>query len=189
MTLKLLIGLTGPARCGKTTAQRIIADRYGLARLALADPIKDALAAMLWLEPEALDGAAKERPLPWLGKSPRELMQTLGTEWGRDLVTQDLWLRIAEQRLAHLEDIEGDAYQGAVIGDIRFPDEAEWLRAHGGTLIHIHRQDVPAVRGHVSEAGVPHARSDRIVTNDGDLADLQERLTHIIDDVIDRRAA
>jgi hypothetical protein len=189
MTTKLLIGLTGPARCGTSTAQRIIADRYGLARINLADPLKDALGAMLMLDERHLEGELKEQPLPWLGKSPRELMQTLGTEWGRDCVTHDLWLRVAEQRLAHLEDIEGDAYQGAVIGDVRFPNEADWLRANGGTLIHVYRRDLPGVRDHVSETGIAHARGDRIVTNDGDFDDLEERLTHLIDDAIDRRAA
>ncbi|RAH37436.1 deoxynucleotide monophosphate kinase [Halomonas sp. SL1] len=189
MTIKLLIGLTGPARCGKTTAQHIIAERFGLARINLADPIKDALGAMLDLDDERLNGALKETPLPWLGKSPRELMQTLGTEWGRDTVARDFWLRVAEQRLAMLENLEGDAYQGAVVGDIRFPDEAYWLRAHGGTLIHLYRPGVEPVRAHASEAGVAMGGADRVVTNGGDIHELGQRITETIDQIIDGRAA
>ncbi|MBB3192079.1 deoxynucleotide monophosphate kinase [Halomonas cerina] len=189
MTIKLLIGLAGPARCGKSTAQRIIADRYGLARLNFADPLKDALGAMLDLDDRHLNGELKEEPLAWLGKSPRELMQTLGTEWGRDQVAQDFWVRVAQQRLAQLEDIEGDAYQGAVISDVRFPQEAEWLRAHGGTLIHLYRPGTEPVRSHRSEAGIPLARQDRVVTNGGDLDELNARLTLTIDEIIDMRAA
>ncbi|MCH4563374.1 hypothetical protein MKP05_09550 [Halomonas sp. EGI 63088] len=186
MTLKLLIGLTGAARCGKSTAQRIIADRYGLARINFADPIKDALGAMLDLDDRHLNGELKEQPLPWLGKSPRELMQTLGTEWGRDLVAPDLWTRVARQRLAQLEDAEGDAFQGAVFSDVRTPQEAEWIRTHGGTVIHLYRPGTAPVRPHATELGVALHRLDRVITNGGDLDELNARLTLAMDELIDQ---
>jgi hypothetical protein len=188
MTIKLLIGLAGPARCGKSTAQRIFAERFGLARINFADPIKEGLGAMLDLDVHALDGAAKETPLPGLGKSPRELMQTLGTEWGRHQCGSEFWIRVAQRRLAMLEDIEDECFQGAVFSDVRFEEEAAWIRAQGGQVIHLTRTDAAPVRGHASEAGVARAPNDAIVCNDVDLDDLDDRLTQLIDTIIDQIA-
>ena len=186
---KLLIGLTGPARCGKSTAQTIIADRFGLARINFADPLKDGLGAMLGLNERHLAGELKEAPLPWLGKSPRELMQTLGTEWGRELVANDLWVRVARQRLALMEDTEGDAFQGAVFSDVRFPQEADFIRRHGGTVIHLYRTGNADVRPHISEAGIALHKHDQLITNGGDLDELNARLTIAVEQMIDAGGA
>ncbi|TFH84939.1 deoxynucleotide monophosphate kinase [Billgrantia azerbaijanica] len=197
MTIKLLLGLAGPARAGKSTAQGIIADRFGLARVNFADPIKDALAAMLWLDERHLAGELKEKPLGWLPHSPRELMQTLGTEWGRELYGTGFWTTVAQQRLARLEDIEGERFQGAVFSDVRFESEARWIRNHGGTVIHLQRNDAQPVRSHPSEAGIPLKHGDLIVANNGDLIvanngdldELRSRLTQAVDSLIDARVA
>ncbi len=155
----LLIGLAGPARCGKSTAQALLAEEFGLVRLNFADPIKDALTTMLDIDFHSLEGAAKEEPLYHLGRSPRELMQTLGTEWGRELCGSDWWIKVAERRLAMFEGIEGDAYSGAVISDVRFNEEADWLRNRGG--------GPPAPRGTRAGARPANSASTRAPTTPG----------------------
>lgn len=92
---QLLIGLTGSARSGKTTAAKHMAIEHGLLHYAFAQPLKAMLAQGMNLTDDHLEGALKEQPLPWLGKAPRELMQLLGTEWGRGMVHSDLWLLLA----------------------------------------------------------------------------------------------
>lgn len=186
---KLLIGLTGAARCGKSTAQTIIAERFGLAPINFADPIKDALGAMLDIDAHALDGTAKETPLPGIEISPRELMQTLGTEWGRTHCGTDFWIKLAERRLAMLEDVEAANYQGAVFSDVRFPEEADWIRRHGGTVIHLYRPDTAEVRAHISEAGTALHKRDQLITNGGDLDELNARLTLAVEQLIDAGGA
>jgi hypothetical protein len=58
---------------------------------------------MLGLKDEHFfDRQLKETPLPVIGKSPREIMQTLGTEWGRRLVNPDLWVCLAEREVEKL---------------------------------------------------------------------------------------
>jgi hypothetical protein len=83
----ILIGLHGKAHAGKDTVGQMLVG-YGLDRVAFADPIKRMLIEGLGLTAEHFDSPLKEEPIPWLGKSPRQLMQTLGTEWGRDLVNR-----------------------------------------------------------------------------------------------------
>lgn len=166
----VLIGLAGAARSGKTTAAAELAAHFGFVQYAFAQPLKAMLAEGLNLSVAQFEGAQKEAPLPWLGKSPRELMQTLGSEWGRGMVHRELWLRVARQNLDNLADCHPQA-PGIVISDVRFEDEAAFVRQCGGVLVHILRPDAPPVRAHASEAGVAIGDNDLTIHNDGDLAE------------------
>lgn len=183
-----LIGIAGRARSGKSTAQAILADEFGMARINFADPIKDALTTMLGVDFHALDGAEKEAQLEGLGLSPRHLMQTLGTEWGRHQCGSDFWIAVAERRLAQLEDAEGDSYPGAVFSDVRFNEEAEWIRRKGGLLIHLQRDDAAQVREHASERGIYPRRGDIHLDNSGSLTDLRHALIRALAQHANRRA-
>ena len=161
-----LIGLTGPAGAGKDTVAATLAREYDFVRMSFASPIKDALVSMFGLDRAVFSGAAKEAPIDWLGKSPRQLMQTLGTEWGRGLVRDDVWIRHAERRLAYHLAISGRI----VITDVRFDNEAAWLRRRGGHVWHVVRTDRARVNPHTSEAGVQfdaEAGDDLIDNNHG----------------------
>lgn len=175
-----LIGLTGRARSGKDTAANYLAAQFGLLVYALASPLKLALLDMLNLPASALEGAAKEQPLPWLGKSPRELMQLLGTEWGRNLVHPQLWLMLADMNLAnHLE--ASPHARGFVISDVRFDNEADWIRAKGGVVAHLHRPEATEVAAHSSEWGVTQRDGDLFLLNDGGLHNLYADLDDVME--------
>jgi hypothetical protein len=64
-----------------------------------------------------IEGDLKEAVHPELGVSPRHLMVTLGTEWGRDAVHPDLWVRIWAASLPEAAHV--------VAEDVRFPNEVE----------------------------------------------------------------
>lgn len=184
---KLLIGLTGAARSGKTTAAKHLASTHGLLHYALAQPLKQMLAQGFNLSDAHLEGALKEQPLAWLGKSPRELMQLLGTEWGRSMVHSDLWLLLAAQNLDSLANcLPGAA--GFVISDLRFENEATWLRQRGGVVVHIQRPDAEAVRGHSSEAGIEIRDNDLVIHNEGELADFLRDIEHAMAHIARRTA-
>lgn len=161
MTAPLLIGLHGKARSGKDTVGQMLVG-YGLDRVAFADPIKRMLIEGLGLGPEHVDSPLKEQPIPWLGKSPRQLMQTLGTEWGRQLVSSDLWILIAARDIAASRMMG----RGTVITDVRMQDEAEYIRRQGGQIWHIIRHTDP-VAAHSSEQGIPPSLIDRTIDNTG----------------------
>lgn len=173
-----IIGLTGPAGSGKDTIADWLESTHGFERLALADPIRLGLQNMLDLSYTVFRPGIKEQVIPWLGRSPRELMQTLGTEWGRHMVRRDLWLRVAERTVA----AAAAAQNPIVITDIRFEDEAAWLRGLGGAIWHVNRPGVAEVRGHVSEAGVACGERDVTIYNDGSI----EYLFAVVDAVLRR---
>lgn len=153
MTRRTIIGFTGLAGSGKTAAARRLIEHHGYVRARFAGPLKD----MLWaigLTRIQLDGDAKDQPCELLGgRTPRYAMQTLGTEWGRDLICPDIWVRTWQ---ASLERLPPDAR--VVADDCRFLNEEQAIRASGGHLVRIERPDAGIkATGHNSEGQPLHA--------------------------------
>lgn len=177
---QILIGLHGLARTGKDTAANYLAAHYALIAYAFASPLKLAVQQMFNLTADQLNGALKETLLPAIGKSPRELMQLLGTEWGRHLVHNDLWLLLARQNMDNMLELQDGYLPGFVISDVRFENEAAWIRTQGGTVLHLLRPDAAAVNPHISEAGVAIHDNDFVIRNDADLQHLYAQLNHLM---------
>lgn len=161
-----LIGIAGRARSGKDTVANFIVAAIGGYRYSFADPIRAMLTPLGVDMSDPYWQARKEEPIPALGVSPRRMMQTLGTEWGRQLINPDLWLIMAHQRLLQ----NGP---GMVISDVRFDNEAAWIRKHGGRIIHVIRPDTKAVEAHASEDGIEIQDTDARLFNSGTLEELQ----------------
>jgi hypothetical protein len=176
---QLLIGLTGPARTGKSTTAHHLALEHGFESYAFADPLRNALMAIFKLSPDAFEGKAKEEPIAWLGRSPRQLMQLLGTEWGRHMISANLWVDLAEQHF----DAQANASWPAphfVISDVRFENEADFIRKRGGVIVHLQRFDAPTVNPHESEAGVSMNRDDLVLVNDGGIQSLHSQIQELV---------
>lgn len=170
----MLVGLCGLAGSGKDTVAEILSRQDDFVAISFAGPIYKAISEFTGLTPQELkDRDIKERTISWLGKSPRELLQTLGTEWGREVVSEDIWIKIALRRAAQYE---GSRWS-VVITDVRFDNEAEAIRAAGGQVWRVERPGAglegPA-GGHASEAGISDRLVDQVVWNAGDLGDLKE---------------
>lgn len=166
-----LVGITGPAGAGKDAVASMIP---GARRIGFSDPLYDGLAAMLGVRPDTLrDRRRKECPMPGVGASPRRLLQTLGTEWGRQTIDDGLWVTLARDRW----DRAWAAGAGTiVVPDVRFCNEAEAIREAGGQVWLVHRPDLVPIAAHVSEAGLPLRLVDRLVVNAGTLEDLRARV-------------
>lgn len=174
----ILIGLTGRARSGKSTAAEHLVGTYLLEHYAFADPLRDGLMAIFNLDPTDFEGHRKEQPLAWLDRSPRQLMQSLGTDWARNTVHPDVWVKLAEQNLDYMTKALG-AVLGFVVSDVRFENEADLIRRRGGTIIHIFRADAKAVNPHVSESGVAGNKDDLVMFNNGTVEEFLRSLDEV----------
>jgi hypothetical protein len=58
-----------------------------------------------------------------------------------------------------------------MIPDVRFENEADWLRSEGGILIEVSRGS-PGEDSHASEAGVPDKYITHSIVNDGTIDEL-----------------
>lgn len=169
-----LIGIAGRARSGKDTVANFLIAAIGGYRYSFADPIRSMLAPLGVDMNDPYWQDRKEEIIPALGVSPRRMMQTLGTEWGRELINPHLWLILANHRLLR----DGP---GMVIPDVRFENEAEWIRRYGGRIIHVYRTDGREVEAHASEAGVKRLPEDIQLFNTGTLEELQILVRSLFD--------
>jgi hypothetical protein len=162
-----IYGFAGPAGSGKSLAASMIP---GVLVMGFSDPLYAMLAVMLGISEAALrQQDTKAKTIDWLGRSPRQLLQTLGTEWGREMLGSSVWVDHAFRR------VEANAAAGVkavAFADVRFENEAEAIRARGGRIVHVNRPGI-ARSGHVSEAGVQVLPADLVLHNTGTPDDLR----------------
>lgn len=172
----MIVGLTGKAHAGKDEAAFALVDRLAYVRIALADPLKDAAAAMFGIDRRRFDDSwAKEERDPYWGISPRQMAQQLGTEAGRKVFGDDLWIKRATLTIReHISKTPGAVK--VVVPDIRYDNEAEWIRRQGGIVIRITRPGVNGVSPHASENGVSDWLVDETVENDSTIEALSAKV-------------
>jgi hypothetical protein len=157
-----IIGLAGRIGAGKTLAASMVPAAYPL---QWADPIYRGLSAMLDIPGEVLrDRTQKERAVGVGGIDvvPRDLLRTLGTEWGRELVHPDIWVRLTMRRIETLhETVEATTF--AICGT-RFPNEVDAIRERGGEVWWIDRPGLDAGH-HASDRQIGPDDCDRVIVN------------------------
>ncbi|MEY9138477.1 hypothetical protein ABIE79_010005 [Bradyrhizobium diazoefficiens] len=133
-----VVGLSGFAQSGKTTAALYLEKKYGIRRKHIAEPLRAMLAVLLKANGMSsdmisrhLEGDLKECVIPELGVTSRYAQITLGTEWGRQLIGDDVWANTWERGIEDGDSVMNDS--------VRFPNEADAIRRRGGVVILIKR--------------------------------------------------
>ena len=166
-----IIAFTGLASAGKTTAASPVIYEMGYYPLSFATPIK----RMIEVLTPSMD--KNERPEILCGKSIREAYQTLGTEWGRKMIHDKIWVEIG--RRAITSELLCEDNRGVVIDDLRFNNEALCIKDMGGIIIEITRPGLTKME-HASEAGISPELVDITLANNGSKADLQLAVLDIL---------
>lgn len=125
--------------------------------LSLAGPLKSMLRT-LGVPEECLTGslADKERPLDLLcGRTARHAMQSLGTEWGRECIHPELWLR-AWRHAAEQVTSGGSCPSLIIVDDLRFDNEAAYLRGLGAIIVRVFRDGIHYEQDYASERPVAY---------------------------------
>lgn len=171
---------------GKSSASKIVAEYLNKERQQLASiksfahAIKSIVSIMFGIElGDMYDEVKKEEVVERLGKSPRQLLQEVGTDLIRnnlnaqvpDLKIQgaDLWAEIVFQSIRTTPESEP-----ILIDDCRFDNEYEGLKKLGFTVIRILRPSVAAPSTlHASDNGCGY---DELLINDGTFEELRAKL-------------
>ena len=175
----MILGLSGAAQSGKDTAAAHLIAAHGYTRRAFADPMRDALYALdpnVHVHGRTLRLATFVDVVGWdrAKQEPdvRRLLQRFGTEVGRTMWGDAFWIDQATTGLA-----PGDR---VVLTDVRFPNEADKVRALGGMVVRLVRPGAGLAGGeaqHPSEALSFDA--DYELHNDGTVEDLAAMLDRI----------
>jgi len=141
----MIIGLVGFIGSGKGTVGDIL-EVHGFTKDSFAKPLKDACSIMFGWPRELLEGdtevSRKWREEPdsfWSEKfgysfTPRLALQLMGTEAGRNVFHQDVWV------ISLLNRAKG---KDVVVTDVRFKNEINYIQQNGGVIVRVRRGEEP----------------------------------------------
>jgi hypothetical protein len=176
----MLVAMSGLKGSGKDTAAYILVKEYGFTRIAFADAVRE---MALTIDPYVKTRVGNWFHLSYLVKmygwdqikrsipEVRRLLQTIGTEAGRMLLGDNVWIDLLDKRYP---DISSDNSR-YVITDCRFDNEVEFVRSKAGALLWISRPGIKS-DGHASESTHIKELASAIIMNDGDIYDLYESI-------------
>lgn len=189
----MIIGLSGYARSGKDEAAKGL-ERIGFHRVAFADKLREFLYKLNPILPSVSFGQGSSNktyrvqefidkygwdgykdPDPYekhISQEIRQLLQRLGTECGRETISDTIWIDAALG--SHGSGLYSD---NIVVTDVRFPNEAQAIKERGGQVIRIERPGVGPANDHPSETALDYWQFDRVIVNDGSIRDLHDYIT------------
>ena len=119
----ICIGLTGKSRHGKSTVADYLAIKYDFKEIAFAKPLKLGASGLFSIPLcDFYDEKAKNTIVERYKKSPRQLLQFLGTDVIRNLFDKDFLTNSAFWKLQQM--VEENPEQNIVFSDCRFDNEA-----------------------------------------------------------------
>jgi hypothetical protein len=142
----MIVGFVGFIGSGKGTAGDILKE-IGFEKQSFAGPVKDTASVMFGWPRHLLEGDTEESRKfreeydPFWSKkfgyefTPRMALQRIGTEVGRDIFNENIWINILEKKI--------DKNKNYVITDVRFANEIKWIQKQGGILIEVKRGKNP----------------------------------------------
>lgn len=174
----MLIGITGYARHGKDTTADVLVRQFGYTKYSFAGKMKQCLKIIFGWSDEYIANSKDIVDHKW-GISPRKVLQLFGTEFGQHMLSNASpeFKRITGRKLwvkALLNSIERKST--AVIADLRYPHEADEVRASGGVIIRVEGSyaGCPTVgREHSSEMDIDLITPDYTIVNSGTLMEYQ----------------
>ena len=171
----IIIGLSGKKQSGKDTVYELAADLLQgpiIGRVAFADPLKQEVSEITGMTCKFIEENKSDF---------RELLQVWGTEFRRRFNGNDYWInkmdKIIEQSSAHLDVL--------FITDIRFKNEADYIKSIGGKLVRVERRQYDTYPGtidtHSTERDMDdYSQFDYVLNNDK----TKEELTHSVNDML-----
>lgn len=183
------VGITSPNyRCGKTTAAVGLVEKLGFSIVKFAGPLKAMLAGLLENigYPETaisymLESGKEEKPIVGVDATVRQLQQTLGTEWGRLLIDENIWVKCAV--------MEAEKHRRVVFDDMRFVNEYSLIEERKDLSIRIVRPGEKyqaKTNSHASEGGLNDVPMVEII-NDGTVEQLKEITAQVVSLAMENR--
>jgi len=177
-----LIVFSGYARAGKDTAVQVL-HTEGYKRVAFADIMRKFVETLNPIVHTDTIGPIRLAKVidsyGWEGYKEsiyrdeiRGLLQRLGTDCGRQLLGDNIWVESAFNAL--------DPDNRYAFADCRFLNEAEAVRSRGGLVIRIERPGVGPANAHPSETSLDGYDFDYVVQNDNSHEVLRQKLVRIL---------
>jgi energy-coupling factor transporter ATP-binding protein EcfA2 len=186
-----VVGICGKKGAGKSTAALHLSllHKDSFVEMAFADPLKDISRGLfLFSEEQLYSPELKENVDERWGTTPRRILQVLGTEVFRDLLLTRLPTLNTGAGTVSTRNMEfrirDSGAKRVCVSDVRFPDEAHFIRSFpSGVLLRVVRfvGDPPGTSGeHSSETSMDSVTVDFTVMNRSDIPHLQSQINTVL---------
>lgn len=180
----MLIGLVGSKGVGKNTFANKLVNSYNFIQKSMADPLKKACQCLFLFTDDQVNGTIEQKETPdprWFNCTPRLALQFVGTELLRDNLNKimpgiDKNVFIHHLKIWYDEAIKSNPKIKVVISDIRFQNEAKFIKDSGGILIRIIRSNNQSKDEHSSEMELQSIECDYIINNNSTLSEFLNKI-------------
>mgnify|MGYP001806269109 CR=1 FL=1 len=133
--------------CGKTMAANYLCQHHGFQRVSFADALRNVgrlILSQLGYSTEEIKfylTTGKEQIIPGMRVTGRSLLQKLGTEFGRNMIDDKIWLRSFAYLCDKIQREGINRREGVrlVCDDLRFPNEFDYAQHVGGRTVWLSR--------------------------------------------------
>lgn len=171
----IIIGIGYKKGVGKDTVANRLVDKHGFTRMSFADPLKEACRVIFHFTEAQLYGDKKEVVDPRWGKTPRQILQMMGTDAVRNIIDKDVWIKSLKIKIENLVRANPGKQLRIAVPDVRFPNEADAIHSmEGGEVWKVDRVlPTNEFSYHASEVALdPYKNWSAILNNRGSMADL-----------------
>lgn len=130
-----LIGISGKARAGKDLlAAHLLAEFSNARHMKFAGFLKKMCRREFNLSQDQTDGGSKAIVDTRYGMTPRQIMIDTGKFYRS--INPNFWIEKLAQEILQIPQAQTAL---VIISDVRFPNEAEWIKRHNGILVRLER--------------------------------------------------
>lgn len=178
---KELIGIGGRLAAGKDVVANFYRGQLGFTVIGFSDILHSML---MKLDPIVMTDATHKELLTYTQvvkargfvkakeiPEVRRLQQVFGTEIGRQMIHEDIWVDLTAERITKLQD----AGKKVVLTGVRYPNEVAMVRRLGGETLWIDRPDFGQPSDHATENSVNQDDFDHLIVNDKGIAELENK--------------
>jgi hypothetical protein len=182
----MIVGVSGYATAGKDSAADVLVAKAGFVKRSFADGLREVAYASDPIVGFKRRWLVLTKPIHWqeafheIGyhemklayPEVRRFLQLMGTEAGREILGDNVWVNAAMGSIAPGDDV--------VFADMRFPNEALAVERTRGITIRVDRPGVEAINAHESETALDDWPFDYRISNDSTLEALGGAIMEVI---------
>lgn len=175
----VIIGIGYKKGVGKDTVANRLVDKHGFTRMSFADPLKEACRVIFHFSEAQLYGDKKEVMDHRWGKTPRQILQMMGTDAVRNIIDREVWVKSLKIKIENMVKANPGKQLKIAVPDVRFPNEAEAILSMEGGHVWKVTRELPTneFSYHESEVALDqYNKWSSVLINDSTMAELYKRV-------------
>lgn len=177
----MIIGIIGKKGSGKDTMADYLVKQYEFKQFTYAEPLKKICQELFSLTDEQVNCPHLKEVIDerW-GKTPREILQQIGTDLFRKHYDENIWVNILKEKIKL--DVKT---KNIVVSDIRHQNELDNITQFENCVVfHIERPSLQNTDTHSTENNVFHYSNIITIKNDSTIEHFYTKINNELEKII-----